>query len=51
MSHERTLHSERVYQGRLVSLRIDTVDLASGRQTQREIVERLQLELGATLRS
>lgn len=39
MSQERTLHSEPIYRGRLVSLRVDTVELPSGRQTKREIVE------------
>ena len=39
MSQEPTLHSERVYQGKVVSLRVDTVELPSGRQTKREIVE------------
>lgn len=39
MSQERTLHTERIYQGRLVGLRVDTVELPSGRKTTREIVE------------
>jgi len=39
MSQERTLHTERIYQGRLVGLRVDTVELPSGRNTKREIVE------------
>ncbi len=39
MSQERTLHTERIYQGRLVGLRVDTVELPSGRKTKREIVE------------
>ncbi len=39
MGQERTLRSERVYQGRLVGLRVDTVELSSGRQAEREIVE------------
>jgi ADP-ribose pyrophosphatase len=39
VSREHTLHSERIYEGRLVSLRVDTVELPSGRQTKREIVE------------
>ncbi len=39
MSQERTLHSESIYQGRLVGLRVDTVELPSGRETRREIVE------------
>ncbi len=39
MIQERTLHTERIYQGRLVGLRVDTVELPSGRKTKREIVE------------
>lgn len=39
MSQERTLKSENIYRGKILSLRIDTVDLPSGRQTKREIVE------------
>jgi len=36
---EETLSSRRIYEGRAVNLRVDTVRLASGRQTTREIVE------------
>ena len=36
---EKTLESERVYEGRLVSLRKDRVMLSSGRETTREVVE------------
>ena len=39
MSQEPTLHSEHIYSGKLVDLRVDTVRLPSGRQTRREIVE------------
>lgn len=39
MSQERTLASQQIYQGRAVSLRIDTVEKRSGRRTTREIVE------------
>ena len=39
MSQERTLRSERIFQGKLVGLRVDTVELPSGVQTRREIVE------------
>ncbi len=39
MSKEKTLSSQPVYSGRVVKLRVDTVKLASGRQTKREIVE------------
>lgn len=36
---ERTIESKRVYEGRVVSLRVDTVVLPSGRISTREIVE------------
>lgn len=36
---ERTLESKRIYQGRQVNLRLDTVVLPSGRSTTREVVE------------
>ena len=36
---ERTLDSHRVYEGRIVNLRIDTVMLPLGRKTTREVVE------------
>jgi len=36
---ERTLESQRVYEGRRINLRLDTVELSSGRQTTREVVE------------
>jgi ADP-ribose pyrophosphatase len=39
VKRERTLQTERIYDGKLVSLRIDTVELPSGRETRREIVE------------
>lgn len=39
MSQERTLHSERIYQGKIINLRVDTVELPSGERTKREIVE------------
>jgi ADP-ribose pyrophosphatase len=39
LSEERTLASQPVYSGRVVKLRVDTVKLASGRETKREIVE------------
>ncbi len=39
MSSEVTVSSERIYQGRVLSLRVDTVKLANGRLTRREIVE------------
>ncbi len=36
---EKTLHSERIYNGKILDLRVDTVELPSGRTTKREIVE------------
>lgn len=36
---EKTLRSERVYEGRLVNLRVDTVELPNGRVSTREVVE------------
>lgn len=37
--HERVTHSERKYEGRIISVRKDTVELTDGRAGQREIVE------------
>ena len=39
MGTETTVASQRVYEGRLVNLRVDTVRLENGRLTEREIVE------------
>lgn len=36
---ERTLRTERIYKGKIINLRVDTVELPSGRTTKREIVE------------
>lgn len=36
---EKTLSSERIYEGRAVKLRVDTVKKPSGKETTREIVE------------
>ena len=36
---ERALSSRRIYEGRVINLRIDTVILPDGKQTRREIVE------------
>ncbi|HIE18041.1 MAG TPA: NUDIX hydrolase [Dehalococcoidia bacterium] len=36
---EKTLSSERIYEGRAVRLRVDTVQKPSGKKTTREIVE------------
>ncbi len=39
MSEEKTLSSRLIYNGRIVRLRVDTVQMPSGRETTREIVE------------
>ncbi len=39
MAEENTLHSQLAYDGRAVKLRVDTVQMPSGRETTREIVE------------
>ena len=39
MAEEKTLSSQSIYEGRAVRLRVDTVQLATGRKTTREIVE------------
>lgn len=39
MGAEATVASQRVYEGRLINLRVDTVRLENGRLTKREIVE------------
>lgn len=39
MREERTLETKRIYDGRQVNLRVDTVVLPSGRETSREVVE------------
>ncbi|MFQ5996461.1 MAG: NUDIX hydrolase [Dehalococcoidales bacterium] len=36
---EKTLSSQLIYDGRAVKLRVDTIQMANGRQTTREIVE------------
>lgn len=36
---EKTISSERVFEGRIVGLRIDTVELPDGRRATREVVE------------
>ena len=38
MSQEKTIKSERIYAGRIVNLRVDTVSLPDGRTKKREIV-------------
>ena len=39
MAEEKTLSSQLIYEGQAVKLRVDTVEMPSGRQTTREIVE------------
>ncbi len=39
MAEEKTLSSQLIFSGRAVRLRIDTVQMPSGRQTTREVVE------------
>ena len=39
MSEERVISSERPYDGRLISLRVDRVRLSNGHETAREVVE------------
>ena len=43
MIPERTIHTERLYDGRIINLRQDTVELPSGRTTKREIVEHAEV--------
>lgn len=38
-SPERVLESRRLYEGRIVNLRVDTVELAGGQRATREVVE------------
>lgn len=37
---EKCLVSEQIYQGKILKLRVDTVEMSSGRHTTREVVER-----------
>jgi ADP-ribose pyrophosphatase len=39
MSYGKTIHSEYLYRGRVVTLRIDTIETPDGREIRREIVE------------
>jgi len=39
LTQEKTLSSQLIYEGRAVKLRVDTVEMPSGRKTTREIVE------------
>lgn len=37
--HERVINSRRIYDGTIIAVRVDTVELADGRRSQREVVE------------
>lgn len=39
MSEERVIHSEPIYQGRVVNLRVDTIERSDGRTFDREIIQ------------
>ncbi len=39
MPVERTISTRRIYSGRVIGLRVDTIELPSGKRTEREIVE------------
>ena len=39
MNQEKTISSNLIFEGRAVKLRVDTIQMADGRQTTREIVE------------
>ena len=39
LAEEKTLSSQLIYDGQVVRLRVDTVQMPSGRETTREIVE------------
>mgnify|MGYP001569428995 CR=1 FL=1 len=39
MTEEKTLSSQLIYEGRAVKLRVDSVQMPSGRKTTREVVE------------
>ncbi|MDP2659142.1 MAG: NUDIX hydrolase [Dehalococcoidia bacterium] len=39
MEHERTISSRQVYEGRVLNLRVDSVELSGGRSSTREIIE------------
>jgi len=39
LAEEKTLSSQSIYQGRAVRLRVDTIKMPGGRETEREIVE------------
>lgn len=36
---EKTLETQRIYEGRIINLRVDTIELISGNTSKREIVE------------
>jgi ADP-ribose pyrophosphatase len=41
--HERVTASKRVYEGHIMNVRLDTVELADGRNAQREVVEHAEV--------
>src|SRR5215211_1555052 len=40
--HERVIESRRIYDGKVVNLRVDRIEMADGRPAQREVVEHTQ---------
>lgn len=36
---ERTIHSERIYEGKIINLKVDDVELPNGKQSKRELIE------------
>jgi ADP-ribose pyrophosphatase len=36
---EKTLETQRIYEGRIINLRVDTIELVNGKTSKREIVE------------
>ncbi|MTD30104.1 NUDIX domain-containing protein [Planomicrobium sp. YIM 101495] len=36
---ERTIHSERLYEGKIINLKVDDVELPNGKQGKRELIE------------
>jgi len=39
MSEEEVIHSEQIYEGRVVNLRVDTIERSDGRTFEREIIQ------------
>ena len=36
---EKTIHSERLYEGKVINLKVDDVTLPNGKQSKRELIE------------